>query len=320
MQTAPGENEPESTKGELLTCFLVDWKHLLTTVVFVLSHLASLFYPKTLLVHFTSVHVTHPSFCSTCSSALGRAQRASARNLNAVPSPSDTLVTDGILAESSVLTIPDSDPLAMPIDLESPSLSRSNSAQNLGESSSSTSNGKTKGTRKGKGKQAEKAIVRVKEEEMAPPSLSPDPLATAAVCLLTANSRCLLIDLDMLLNKSSQTRTIVLHASMRVHWYTATGALGHTIYGALILRLRHPISQRVTNGFAAHAPFARSLFIGHRPPSLLILSFKNPPPKPPPSFMSPLILQAQNSGPREYQIPDDIRNFFKDGEVSLDMN
>ncbi|KAF7974049.1 hypothetical protein HWV62_24019 [Athelia sp. TMB] len=159
-------------------------------------------------------------------SALGRAQRASARNLNAVPSPSDTLVTDGILAESSVLTIPDSDPLAMPIDLESPSLSRSNSAQNLGESSSSTSNGKTKGTRKGKGKQAEKAIVRVKEEEMAPPSLSPDPLATAA----------------------------------------------------------------------------------------------NPPPKPPPSFMSPLILQAQNSGPREYQIPDDIRNFFKDGEVSLDMN
>lgn len=42
--------------------------------------------------------------------------------------------------------------------------------------------------------------------------------------------------------------------------------------------------------------------------------YKNPPPKPTrSSFMSPLIHQLQLSIPKEFQLPDEIRNFFKDG-------
>jgi hypothetical protein len=44
---------------------------------------------------------------------------------------------------------------------------------------------------------------------------------------------------------------------------------------------------------------------------------QHPPPKPTPSFIAPLIHQAQTSMPKEFQLPDDIRNFFKDG-ASLD--
>jgi hypothetical protein len=40
---------------------------------------------------------------------------------------------------------------------------------------------------------------------------------------------------------------------------------------------------------------------------------QHPPPKPTPSFIAPLIHQAQTSMPKEFQLPDDIRNFFKDG-------
>jgi hypothetical protein len=40
---------------------------------------------------------------------------------------------------------------------------------------------------------------------------------------------------------------------------------------------------------------------------------QRPPPKPLPSFMAPLISQLQTTLPTEYQLPDDIRNFFKDG-------
>ncbi|RXW24140.1 hypothetical protein EST38_g1704 [Candolleomyces aberdarensis] len=39
---------------------------------------------------------------------------------------------------------------------------------------------------------------------------------------------------------------------------------------------------------------------------------KNPPRKPPPSIFSPLIHLVQTSIPVEYQLPDDVRNFFRD--------
>jgi hypothetical protein len=40
---------------------------------------------------------------------------------------------------------------------------------------------------------------------------------------------------------------------------------------------------------------------------------QHPPVKPPPSFMSPLIHQAQTNIPKEFQLPEDVRSFFKDG-------
>ncbi|KIL69543.1 hypothetical protein M378DRAFT_156743 [Amanita muscaria Koide BX008] len=39
---------------------------------------------------------------------------------------------------------------------------------------------------------------------------------------------------------------------------------------------------------------------------------KHPPRKPPPSLLSPLIYQVEMSNPTEFQLPDEIRNFYKD--------
>jgi hypothetical protein len=97
--------------------------------------------------------------------------------MNAAPSVSDALVSDALAATPSIQSIPDSDPLMMVVDSDAPSLSRSNSGINLDDSMSGASIGKTKGTRKdkGKGKEVDKALIRVKEEEVVP-SLSPDPV------------------------------------------------------------------------------------------------------------------------------------------------
>ena len=40
---------------------------------------------------------------------------------------------------------------------------------------------------------------------------------------------------------------------------------------------------------------------------------QHPPPKLPSSAMSSLIYQVQTSVPKEFQLPHDIRNYFKDG-------
>ena len=40
---------------------------------------------------------------------------------------------------------------------------------------------------------------------------------------------------------------------------------------------------------------------------------QQPPAKPPPSLLSPLIHQLNMSIPVEFQLPEDIRTFFKDG-------
>lgn len=102
-------------------------------------------------------------------------------------------------------------------------------------------------------------------------------------------------------------------------WYIVMVVPRLIIFGVLILQWKQQMSQKVINGFAPVAPFARFTFfcsifsVSCLPP---IFDYQNPPPKPPPSFMSPLIVQAQTNAsiPREYQMPDDIRNFFKDGK------
>lgn len=40
---------------------------------------------------------------------------------------------------------------------------------------------------------------------------------------------------------------------------------------------------------------------------------QHPPRKPPTSLFSPLLHQLQLSNPVEFSLPEDIRNFFKDG-------
>lgn len=41
---------------------------------------------------------------------------------------------------------------------------------------------------------------------------------------------------------------------------------------------------------------------------------QHPPRKPPPSLLGPVIHQLQTSHPVEFQLPEDIRTFFKDGQ------
>lgn len=81
----------------------------------------------------------------------------------------------------------DSDPFAMPLDadqlsisLSKPSVSRSNSAMNLQENNSTDMNGTSRATRKdkGKGKEKEAVISRIKEEPQTVSLSSLDPPST----------------------------------------------------------------------------------------------------------------------------------------------
>jgi hypothetical protein len=134
----------------------------------------------------------HGFLRSSDSSATSRAQRASARHLNGTSTPSGS---NDIPAPSSSQQMIDSDPFTMPLDadelsisLSKPSISRSNSAMNLRESSSATMNGTSKGTRKdkGKGKEKETVISRIKEEPqtVSLSSLDPPTLVSFVVFIL----------------------------------------------------------------------------------------------------------------------------------------
>lgn len=50
-----------------------------------------------------------------------------------------------------------------------------------------------------------------------------------------------------------------------------------------------------------------------------ITFFQNPTPKPIRSFMAPLIQQVQSTFPVEFHLPDDIRGFFRDGELHIGL-
>lgn len=132
---------------------------------------------------YPSTSLGHLSTRLTSSGATGRAQRASGRVAGAVTPVSDPSAPEAITAASSVLSLADSEvPVAMPVDSDPPSISRSNSAPNLDEpriSSGPAPRGRPKGSTKdkGKGKQVDKSVIRVKEEEVVPMSLSPSPPA-----------------------------------------------------------------------------------------------------------------------------------------------
>lgn len=208
--------------------------------------------------------------------ANGRAQRASARNLNssAIP-PSDLIVPEASSRQPSIPPLPDSDPFPIHHDFDDLSISRATSAPAPDEPLSHqppppvVSNGRGRPRKdKGKGKDTEKHSVKIKEEPMTTFSLSPDPSLP-------------------LLNED--------HCS-------SCRSLGALVYCDGCPRAFHlwcldPPMETVE---------------GERwfCPSCTIR--KHPPLKPPPSFMSPLIHQAQTNIPKEFQLPDDVRNFFKD--------
>lgn len=212
--------------------------------------------------------------------ANGRAQRASARNLNssAIPPP-DFIVPEASSRQPSIPPLPDSDPFPINHDFDELSISRATSAPALDEPLPPqlpppvVSNGRGRPRKdKGKGKETEKHSVKIKEEPMTTNSLSPDPSLG-------------------LLNED--------HCS-------SCRSLGALVYCDGCPRAFHlwcldPPMETVDLPELGERWFCPSCTIRKRPPI-----------KPPPSFMSPLIHQAQTNIPKEFQLPEDVRSFFKD--------
>lgn len=97
---------------------------------------------------------------------MNRAQRASARSLNAAPAPlsSPPPGDEPVASSSQVYVLPEADGVPPPPEEERPSLSRDNSDMNIDDVDSASTNGRSRTTRN-KGKAKEKAsVVRVKEE------------------------------------------------------------------------------------------------------------------------------------------------------------
>ncbi|KAG5637860.1 hypothetical protein H0H81_002899 [Sphagnurus paluster] len=203
--------------------------------------------------------------------AIGRAQRASARNQNGAASSADTPMETELGAAPVLNPIPvDLETETMVVDDES-SISRSNSSQNLQELPSGSAVGRPKRKDKGKGKEVESAAVRVKEEPKLVTLHTPDPPSN----LLNNDDHC------------SSCRS----------------------YGALVYcdgcpRAFHlwcldPPMESVDEGDSRW--FCPGCTIR-----------KHPPPKPPPSLLAPLIQQVSSTIPTEFQLPEDLRTFFKD--------
>lgn len=212
--------------------------------------------------------------------ANGRAQRASARNLNssAIP-PSDLIVAEASSRQPSIPPLQDSDPFPINHEFDELSISRATSAPAPDEPLPPqlpppvVSNGRGRPRKdKGKGKETEKHAVKIKEEPMTTYSLSPDPSLP-------------------LLNED--------HCS-------SCRSLGALVYCDGCPRAFHlwcldPPMETVDLPELGERWFCPSCTIRKRPPI-----------KPPPSFMSPLIHQAQTNIPKEFQLPEDVRSFFKD--------
>ncbi|PCH38298.1 hypothetical protein WOLCODRAFT_130817 [Wolfiporia cocos MD-104 SS10] len=212
------------------------------------------------------------------SSATGRAQRASARNLSTTHPPSDPLAPADTTASSSQLI--DVDPPSMFVDSDGPALSRSNS---LGLSEDPTvASSHIRGTQvprheKSKGKEKDVSI-RVKEE----PSVVPLPVGNP-VTPLSNEDHC-----------------------------SACRSLGALIYCDGCPRAFHLLCldpPMETNDILEEETrwFCPACSVQQRPPM-----------KPSPSlkFMIPLIEQLHTSLPVEYQLPPEIRTYFKDVATS----
>ncbi|TFK72597.1 hypothetical protein BDN72DRAFT_318483 [Pluteus cervinus] len=138
--------------------------------------------------------------------------------------------------------------------------------------SDSVSLGRGKRKDKGKAKEVESAQVRVKEEPKAVSLLTPEPSGSA----LNNND-------DHCSSCRSQGALVYCDGCPR----------------AFHLWCLDPPVEQIDEGDSRW--FCPSCMIK-----------KHPPRRPPPSLLSPLIHHLENSIPTEFQLPDDLRGFFKD--------
>lgn len=116
----------------------------------------------------------------TSRTATGRAQRASARNQNGAATATEPPVSNEVGANPFVPPASADSDYTMIVDEEPSQLSRSNSSQNLIDSTSqsqSTNGRTTRRKDKGKGKEIETSVVRIKEEPKLFSLHTPEPLA-----------------------------------------------------------------------------------------------------------------------------------------------
>ncbi|KAG6816942.1 hypothetical protein H0H87_001457 [Tephrocybe sp. NHM501043] len=207
-------------------------------------------------------------------SAIGRAQRASARNQSGAVSGVEPSAESELASASSLNPIPvDLEPETMVIDDET-SISRSNSSQNLQEATVSAV-GRPKRKDKGKGREVEAAVVRVKEEPKTVSLHTPDPPQSNLASSLNNDDHC------------SSCRS----------------------YGSLVYCDGCP---RAFHLWCLDPPMENIDESDSRwfCPGCTIR--KHPPRKPPPSLLAPLIQQVETTIPTEFQLPEDLRAFFKD--------
>ncbi|EKM55772.1 uncharacterized protein PHACADRAFT_256634 [Phanerochaete carnosa HHB-10118-sp] len=209
-------------------------------------------------------------------SSSSRAQRASARSMAVTASTSaaasETSVPADAVASSATL-IPESD--LMQVDSDDAMLSRSNSVQLGDEEVSSARRGSLRRDIKGKGRERA-AQVRVKEE---PETISLSAYDAQAPSQTSNEDHC-----------------------------SACRSLGSLVYCDGCPRAYHfwclnpPMD--VTDLPAGDAKWlCPACMLKQKPPTKPTASLK---------FMAPLIDQLQTSLPGEFQLPQDIRSFFKD--------
>ncbi|KAH9484194.1 hypothetical protein JR316_0003674 [Psilocybe cubensis] len=209
--------------------------------------------------------------------ATGRAQRASARNQagnSTAPAMESSTSTD--LGTNSIAQpiIIDSDSVNGGLDKE-PSLSRSNSSVNLVDPPPPpppAMRGRPKKKDKGKAKETDTPPLHVKEEPKPFSLLTPEPPSN----LLNNEDHC-----------------------------SSCRSYGSLVYCDGCPRAFHfwcldPPMENVDDD--GEARWFCSTCVAR----------KNPPRKPPPSLLSAAIHQLQTSNPVEFQLPEDIRTYFKD--------
>jgi hypothetical protein len=102
-----------------------------------------------------------------------------------------------------------------------------------------------------------------------------------------------------------------------VAFSTVMDAPDHFICGALTRHwTRRMFPKAKIVGTARLAPFGRSAQVRHPRCGVAYPLRQNPPPKPRRSLLSPLLHQLQMTIPTEFELPEDIRGFFKDGRSS----
>lgn len=251
-------------------------------------------------------------------SAGGRSQRASARSLAVAALPAGPIVVPEVAASSSH-PLSDFDPQMLPIDSEDvlPSRATSFHEDSPPEALESAKRNRGRVKDKGKGKERE-MMIKVKEEPVMV-SLS-NELSSLGVRSLLLSFPHPQIPIPMQSNEDHCSACRSLGALVycdgcprAFHWICLDPPMEAT-----------DLPEGETRWFCPACTLEKVWLHSHSPriTHSSIPPLKKPAPKPPTSlkFMAPLVNELAAKIPTEYQLPSDVRSFFKDGEFTRRMS